>query len=120
LKREVSSLRQDTSEIKSIMTEIYQAFKGQPSSAPSGSVTPTLALTYIPANVKGENATNTATEEPPSYTEGETRDATMVIPISSIQPTYAQPITPIISPIISHPESSQATPRIDKGKRDCN
>ncbi|GJQ92239.1 hypothetical protein Tco_0003378 [Tanacetum coccineum] len=76
------------------------------------SVTPTLALTHIPANVEGENATNTATEEPPSHTEGETGDTTMEIPISSIQPSYDQPITPIIS----HPESSQATPRIDKGK----
>ncbi|GKC62098.1 hypothetical protein Tco_1089696 [Tanacetum coccineum] len=33
------------------------AFKGQPFSAPSGSVTPTLALTHIPVNVKGENVT---------------------------------------------------------------
>ncbi|GJU51711.1 hypothetical protein Tco_1221266 [Tanacetum coccineum] len=47
LKHEVSSLRQDTSEIKSVMTEIYQAFKGQSSSAPSSSVIPTLALTMI-------------------------------------------------------------------------
>ncbi|GKD37700.1 hypothetical protein Tco_1257907, partial [Tanacetum coccineum] len=37
-----------------------------------GSVTPTLALTHISANVEGENATNTATEDPPSYTERET------------------------------------------------
>ncbi|GJZ82405.1 hypothetical protein Tco_0647578 [Tanacetum coccineum] len=43
-------------------------FKGQSSSAPSSSVTPTLALTNISANVEGENATNTATEEPPSHT----------------------------------------------------
>ncbi|GJT72156.1 hypothetical protein Tco_1031442 [Tanacetum coccineum] len=92
-----------------MMAEIYQAFKGQPA---SGSVTPTLALTHIPANVEGENATNTATEEPPSHTKGETGDATMEIPISSIQPTHAQSVTPIIS----HPESSQATLRIDKGK----
>nr|GEV93435.1 retrovirus-related Pol polyprotein from transposon TNT 1-94 [Tanacetum cinerariifolium] len=82
LKHKVSSLSQDTLEIKSIMLEIYQAFKGQPSLAPSGSVTPTLALTYIPANVKGENTTNTATEEPPSHTEGETEDATMETLIS--------------------------------------
>ncbi|GKE33423.1 hypothetical protein Tco_1452745, partial [Tanacetum coccineum] len=38
----------------------------------SGSVTPTLALTHIPANVEGENATNTATEDPLSHTEGNT------------------------------------------------
>nr|GEX50199.1 copia protein [Tanacetum cinerariifolium] len=57
-----------------MMAEIYQAFKGQSSLAPSGSVTPTLALTYIPVDVEGENATNTATEEPPSHTERETED----------------------------------------------
>ncbi|GKD34241.1 hypothetical protein Tco_1249750, partial [Tanacetum coccineum] len=34
-----------------------------------GSVTPTLALTHILANVERENATNTTTEEPPSHTE---------------------------------------------------
>ncbi|GKB95052.1 hypothetical protein Tco_0981189, partial [Tanacetum coccineum] len=81
------------------------------------SVTPTLALTHIPANVEGENATNTATEEPPSHTEGETREPKRVIPISTIQPTevpptQAQPITTIIP----NPESSQAAPRSDKGK----
>ncbi|GJV17485.1 hypothetical protein Tco_1362808 [Tanacetum coccineum] len=82
LKSEVSSLRQDTLKIKSMMAEIYQAFKGQPFSAPLGSVTPTLALTHILANVEGENATNTATEEPPYHTEGETGDTTMAIPLS--------------------------------------
>ncbi|GJT80229.1 hypothetical protein Tco_1054571 [Tanacetum coccineum] len=86
LKHEVSSLRQDTSDIKSMMAEIYQAFKGQPT---SGGDTPTLALTHIPTNVEGENATNTATEEPPSHTKGDTRDTTMAIPISLIQPTLA-------------------------------
>ncbi|GJW74944.1 hypothetical protein Tco_0134314 [Tanacetum coccineum] len=67
-----------------MMAEMYAAFKGQPSSAHSGSVTLTLALTHIPANVEGENATSTATEEPPSHTEGENGDTTMAIPISSI------------------------------------
>ncbi|GJV22337.1 hypothetical protein Tco_1371357 [Tanacetum coccineum] len=47
------------------------------------SVTPTLSLTYIPAIVEGENATTTATDEPPSHTEGEIGDTTMEIPISS-------------------------------------
>ncbi|GKC20138.1 hypothetical protein Tco_1022288 [Tanacetum coccineum] len=35
-------------------------------------VTLTLALTYIPKNVEGENEPNTATEDPPSYIKGET------------------------------------------------
>nr|GEV41472.1 hypothetical protein [Tanacetum cinerariifolium] len=74
LKHEVFFLRQDTSKINSMMTEIYQAFKGQPSLAPSRSVTSTLALTNILANLEMENATNTATEKPPSHTEGETED----------------------------------------------
>ncbi|GJU42366.1 hypothetical protein Tco_1195323 [Tanacetum coccineum] len=34
------------------------------SGQPSGNVTPTLALTHIPANVEEENADNTGTEEP--------------------------------------------------------
>nr|GEV03425.1 retrovirus-related Pol polyprotein from transposon TNT 1-94 [Tanacetum cinerariifolium] len=74
LKREISSLRKDTSKIKSMMTEMYVAFQGHPSLAPSGSVTPTLALTDIQANVKGENATTTATKELPSHTEGEIKE----------------------------------------------
>ncbi|GJX18129.1 hypothetical protein Tco_0218961, partial [Tanacetum coccineum] len=68
----MSSLQEDTTSIKSMMIEMYDAFRGQSSLAPSGSVTPTLALTHIPANVEGENATHNAIEEPPSHTEGET------------------------------------------------
>ncbi|GJR00831.1 hypothetical protein Tco_0523815 [Tanacetum coccineum] len=50
IRTEISSLKSDTSEIKSMMTEIYQAFKGQ-SSAPSSSVPQTtLAITEGPAN----------------------------------------------------------------------
>ncbi|GKA66901.1 hypothetical protein Tco_0766709 [Tanacetum coccineum] len=117
LKREISSLRKDTFDIKSIMTEMYAAFQGHPSLASSGSVTLTLALTDIQENVKGENTYTTATEEPPSHTEGETKESRLEIPISSIPsnvipPTQAQPITSIII----HPESYQATLKIDKGK----
>ncbi|GJV73266.1 hypothetical protein Tco_1493261 [Tanacetum coccineum] len=64
----MSSLKEDTHSIKTIITEMYGVFKGQS----SGIVTPTLALTHIPANVEGENDTNTTTEDPPSHTEGET------------------------------------------------
>ncbi|GJY01466.1 hypothetical protein Tco_0359618 [Tanacetum coccineum] len=61
-----------------MMTKMYAAFQGQPSSAPSGSVTPTLALTDIQANIKGENANTTATEEPPSHTKGETEQLRLI------------------------------------------
>ncbi|GJW54401.1 hypothetical protein Tco_0098486 [Tanacetum coccineum] len=51
-KSEISSLKQDTSEIKSMMTKIFKAFKGQSSSAPSSSVpTITLTITEGPATV---------------------------------------------------------------------
>ncbi|GJU84620.1 hypothetical protein Tco_1292166 [Tanacetum coccineum] len=122
-KGEVSSLRHDTSDIKSMMTEIYQAFKGQSSLAPSSSVTLTLSLTNIRANVEGGNATNTATEEPPSHTEGETEDPKMAIPISSIQPTevpqtQAQPITTITT----HSKVFSSISRMINGqkKKGCN
>ncbi|GJW15299.1 hypothetical protein Tco_0019432 [Tanacetum coccineum] len=91
-----------------MMIEMYKVFKGQS----SGSVTPTLALTHILANVEGENTTNTATKDPPSHTERETREPKRAILISKIQPTQAQPITTIIT----LPESSQAVPKCDKGK----
>ncbi|GJX62773.1 hypothetical protein Tco_0295673 [Tanacetum coccineum] len=76
----MSSLKEDTHSIKNMITEMYEVFKGQS----LGSVTLTLALTHIPANVEGENETNTATEEPPSHTEGETDDLKPAIPISLI------------------------------------
>ncbi|GJS76931.1 hypothetical protein Tco_0726812 [Tanacetum coccineum] len=65
IKSSMSSLQEDISSIKSMMTKMYNAFRGQYSSAPSGSVTLTLALTHISANVEGDNATHTATKELP-------------------------------------------------------
>ncbi|GJT82160.1 hypothetical protein Tco_1056502 [Tanacetum coccineum] len=64
----MSSLKEDTHSIKTMMTEMCEVFKGQS----SGSVTPTLALTHILANVKGRNDTNTTTKDPLSHTEEET------------------------------------------------
>ncbi|GKB09204.1 hypothetical protein Tco_0837516, partial [Tanacetum coccineum] len=103
IRNEVSSLRKDTSNIKSMMIEIYQAFKeGQ----------------------QMENVTPTITEEPPSHTEEETEDMETQdskkdkvekeqvskepkhdVPILSVKPTETpevQPITTIIS--TSQPE----------------
>ncbi|GJY11461.1 hypothetical protein Tco_0379646, partial [Tanacetum coccineum] len=62
IRSEVSSFKSDTSKIKPMMTEIYNAFKGQPLFASLGSVPPTLALTEIPASVEEKND-NTATKE---------------------------------------------------------
>nr|GEV80193.1 hypothetical protein [Tanacetum cinerariifolium] len=68
----ISDLYKDATSIKSMMTEMYNAFRGQSSLAPSSNVTLTFALTDTLANVKGENTTHTTTKEPPSHTKGET------------------------------------------------
>nr|GEY68470.1 hypothetical protein [Tanacetum cinerariifolium] len=73
------------------------SFQGRPSLAPSGSVTPTLTLTDIQANVERENATTTTIEEPSSYTEGETEEPRLAIRISSIPSTVIPPTQPTSS-----------------------
>ncbi|GJU33669.1 hypothetical protein Tco_1182023 [Tanacetum coccineum] len=116
IRYEISSLKSDTSEIKSTMTEIYKAFKGQSSTPSSSVLQTTLAITEGAINVGGENVTQADTEEPPSHTEGEhvaMKDNTKkpesdkaeeepkhAVPISFIKPTKTpevQPITTIIS-----------------------
>ncbi|GJW89167.1 hypothetical protein Tco_0164507 [Tanacetum coccineum] len=100
----------------------------------SGSFTQTLALTHIPANVERENDTNTATEDPPSHTEGETdanrkekskepkhsTDANIeLIGSSKPQPsiTQAQPITIInLEPIIPQREGKAIIPYTINGE----
>ena len=54
LDSKVSTIHQDTAEIKSMLTENFQAFKG---TSTSSSVPPTLAITDAQANVEGENVT---------------------------------------------------------------
>nr|GEX05380.1 hypothetical protein [Tanacetum cinerariifolium] len=67
----ILALKANTLFIKSMMTEMYQVFKGQSSLAPLDSVTLTLALTHIPTNVERENEPNTTTKDLSSLTEGE-------------------------------------------------
>ncbi|GKB03665.1 hypothetical protein Tco_0831808 [Tanacetum coccineum] len=87
LRSEISSLRQDTSNIKSMMTQIFQAFKENSSSAPSNIVpTTTLALTEDPTTVGGECiATDEQLESPPK-----------VVKASSV--VRPDPYAPIIVP----------------------
>ncbi|GJR03390.1 hypothetical protein Tco_0526374 [Tanacetum coccineum] len=59
-------MKKDTSEIKSMMTEMYAAFQGHPSSPPSGSVTPTLALIDIQANIDKGKGIATESDDDPS------------------------------------------------------
>ncbi|GJX30780.1 hypothetical protein Tco_0240635 [Tanacetum coccineum] len=70
IRSNISSLKQDTSDIKSMMIEIYQAFKGQASTSSSSVPQTTLAITERPINIRGENDTQADTEEPSSHTEG--------------------------------------------------
>ncbi|GKA20038.1 hypothetical protein Tco_0699953 [Tanacetum coccineum] len=71
MKADLSSLKSDTLEIKSMMREIYQAFKGQSSTPSSSMPQTTLAITEGPANVGGNvSQANTDTKEPPSHTKG--------------------------------------------------
>nr|GEY75152.1 hypothetical protein [Tanacetum cinerariifolium] len=74
IKSSMSSLKKDTSSVKSMMTEMYNAFRGQSSLAPSSSVTLTFALTDTLANVEGKNANHTTIKEPHSHTKMETDD----------------------------------------------
>ncbi|GJR18010.1 hypothetical protein Tco_0966537 [Tanacetum coccineum] len=120
LKREISSLMQDTSEIKSMMSKMYAAFQGQPILAPSGSVTPTLALTDVQANVEGENANTTTTEEPPSHTEGETEEPRLAIPISLISSIELVKASSIVLPGPDEPEEAEKIrldPKATKGAK---
>nr|GEV42963.1 retrovirus-related Pol polyprotein from transposon TNT 1-94 [Tanacetum cinerariifolium] len=101
IRSEISSLKKDTSDIKSMMTEIYQSFKGQ-SLAHSSSVPQTiLAITEEPANVEGDNVTQADTKEPPSHTKGEhaaiKEEPTNAVPITTAKttkiPTLEDPMT---------------------------
>nr|GEV48607.1 retrovirus-related Pol polyprotein from transposon TNT 1-94 [Tanacetum cinerariifolium] len=102
IRSEISSLKQDTSEIKFMMTEIFQAFKGQSSAPSSNMPQTTLAITKRQLNVRGENVTQANTKEPPFYTEREhvsmeddakkpkldkaEKEPTKVVPISIVRP----------------------------------
>ncbi|GKF76135.1 hypothetical protein Tco_0225579, partial [Tanacetum coccineum] len=126
----MSSLKEDTHSIKSMITKMFEAFRGQPSSAPSGNVTPTLALTHIPANVEGENATHTTTEDPPSHIKGETdankqenfdepKQSTNVnieFIVSSTQPsiTQAQQSPSSTLNLLSHKEKAKVSPLMSR------
>ena len=106
LDSKVSIIHQDTAEIKSMVTEMFQVFKG---TSTSSSVTPTLAITAAPAIVEGENVPETPiTDEQedagqPSHTEGEY--VTEATPISEVPPQKE----PISSTLIQDRGKSIAT-----------
>ncbi|GJV92643.1 hypothetical protein Tco_1540456, partial [Tanacetum coccineum] len=91
IRSKISSLRKENSDIKSMITEIYQSFKGQSSASLSSMPQTTLDIIEGPANVRGENVTQTDTKEPPSHTEGEhaaiEEEPTNAVPITTVKPT---------------------------------
>ncbi|GJT36151.1 hypothetical protein Tco_0926570 [Tanacetum coccineum] len=93
----MSSLKKDTLDIKSIMTKMYQAFKGQ-TSTPSSSVPTTLAITYIPATVGGrENDTHTEGEHVAMKDDKVKEEPTTKVTLieSSSKPPLTDPILDI-------------------------
>ncbi|GJU92576.1 hypothetical protein Tco_1317332 [Tanacetum coccineum] len=137
IQSDLASLKTDTFEIKSMMIEIFCAFKGQSFSTPSSSMpTTTLAITKGPTTFKGETSTHTAiispTKETPSQTEGEKAkmETEEKVPeaanvkkelVQEPQDLESIPITIPAGHIIDitpleQPESPQVAPRIDRGK----
>ncbi|GKA63764.1 hypothetical protein Tco_0763370, partial [Tanacetum coccineum] len=101
LQSDISSLRQDTLEINSVMNQILNAFKGHSSSAPSSNVpTTTLAITEADMN------TDEVVEKEPAKEPKKEKltNTTLTFSIPHITPP-------------SQPESPQVTLRTDRGKR---
>lgn len=104
IRSEFSVLRKDTSNIKSMMSEIYQAFKGQ--SNPSTSVLKlTLALTEGPTTVGGRTILKLqCCNQLPLILRGSTdaqEEPTAAIPISSYQPPIPEQSIPEEQPALS-------------------
>ncbi|GJS45794.1 hypothetical protein Tco_0595915 [Tanacetum coccineum] len=105
MQADLSSIKTDTSKIKSMMTEIYQAFKVQSSTPSSSMPQTTLAITEGPSHVRGRMS-DRLTLKPPFYTKEEH--------VAMDDDTER---SPSMTKLISQPESSQAPKRTDKGKK---
>ncbi|GJU78795.1 retrovirus-related pol polyprotein from transposon TNT 1-94 [Tanacetum coccineum] len=101
----IASLETDIAEIKAMMTKIFCAFRGQPFSAPSGSVPkPKLALIRIPAKKK----------ETHSHTEGEQAD---MVTKEQNEEEITKEVPKISTQVITEEcGSSLSISRVNKGK----
>ena len=81
LDAKVSTIQKDTSDIKTMLTELYQAFKGSSASVDP----PTLALTNVVATVEGERATEAPSTRLPesSTSQPSTADVALIGQASS-------------------------------------
>ncbi|GJZ14545.1 hypothetical protein Tco_0550222 [Tanacetum coccineum] len=138
IKSDLASLKDDTSDIKTMMVEIFYAFKGQPFSASSCSVPqPTFAITNVNKIVGGSSAhiasislfvlspkpsperKDEEEKETPYHTEGVQEDMTIIptIPYPTTLITLEAQVTELTAqPITKESRSSQITPRVAKGK----
>nr|GEX06350.1 hypothetical protein [Tanacetum cinerariifolium] len=70
----IASIKIDTFEIQTMLTEMFCAFKGQSFFTPSSSMQITHLLSLKVQQLLGENLNHTATEETPFYTKREKDD----------------------------------------------
>ncbi|GJU36012.1 hypothetical protein Tco_1184366 [Tanacetum coccineum] len=105
-------------DLKASIDDYYDeniAHRDQTDKLPSGSVTLILALTHIPANVEGENETNTATEEPPSHTEAPRIDKGKGIATESEEDS-SKKIVPASTIVRPDPDEEIKVPYMINGK----
>ncbi|GJY47600.1 hypothetical protein Tco_0436663 [Tanacetum coccineum] len=102
MQADLSSIKTDTSKIKSMMTETFQAFKVQSSTPSSSMPQTTLAITEGPSHVRGRMS-DRLTLKPPFYTKEEhvamdddtekpesdkaEEEPKNAVPISAVKPT---------------------------------
>ncbi|GJX90389.1 hypothetical protein Tco_0343715 [Tanacetum coccineum] len=112
MQAKISSLKKDTYNIKSMMTKIFYAFKGQPSSAPSSSVpTTTLAITEEPPSYTEEEKADMDTKEAPDRGKGKVIDDVESSPklVKASSKVHPDPDTPIRVPYMIHGKMYQLT-----------
>ncbi|GJX07440.1 hypothetical protein Tco_0195372 [Tanacetum coccineum] len=111
IRSEISSLRKDTSDIKSIMTEIYHSFKGQ-SSAPLSSVPQkTLAITKGLANVRGRMSHRLTLKNIPLTLRGKGKAI-----LTDDQPANQRKLVPALKEVHPNPDAPILVPYEINGK----
>ena len=110
LEAKYSIIQNDTSAIKSMVTEIFQAFKGH-TAEPASAKAPTLALTLTPATVEGEKpAEASSSQKPPSFTGQPQQQQQSSSHTEGEIPIHAEPISSYQDP---------GVPGTSKGKGIC-
>nr|GEU78124.1 hypothetical protein [Tanacetum cinerariifolium] len=116
IRLEISSLEEDTSDIKSMMIEIYNAFKDQPFSAPTGSVPATLAITAAPDDTKKAESDKAKEESTRAVLISTVRLITRPNPeVALIESLSRPPLTDPILEILVPQQTTSVTQRDETG-----